>query len=137
MSAEPKSDRSVGGSIKDLTSDLSQLVRSEITLAKAELHDSVARIGTGAGLFGGAGVVGLFAVEFLLLAAMFGIAAVTSLWLGALIVGVVLGLIGVVLMMTGKKKLQGATDGPARAIERIKSDAQVIKADVERAARRK
>ena len=131
MSAEPI------GSLKTLTSDLSELVRSEIALAKAELHDSVARIGTGAGLFGGAGVVGLFAVEFLLLAAMFGIAAVTSLWLGALIVGVVLGLIGVVLMMTGKKKLQGATDGPARAIEQIKSDAQVIKADVERAARRK
>jgi len=130
MSAEPI------GSLKNLTSDLGQLVRSEIALAKSELHDSVVRVGTGAGLFGGAGVVGLFAVEFLLLAAMFGIAAVTSLWLGALVVGVVLGIIGAVLAMSGKKKLQSAGEGPAHAIEQIKSDAKVIKADVERAARR-
>ena len=137
MSAEPKSDRSIPGSLKDLTTDLSQLVRSEIALAKSELHDSVKRVGTGAGLFGGAGVIGLFAVEFLLLAAMFGIAAATSLWLGALIVGVVLGIIGVILMMTGKKKMEGVAEGPTQAIEQMKSDAKVIKADVERAARRK
>ena len=137
MSAELKSNPSVAESIKDLANDLLQLVRSEIALAKAELHQSVTRIGTGAGLFGGAGLIGLFAVEFLLLAAMFGIAAVTSLWLAALIVGVVLGLIGVMLVFTGKKKLEGAADGPMHAIEQIKSDANVIKADIERVVRRK
>src|SRR5690242_15545925 len=118
--------------LKELASDLSQLVRREIALAKDELQGSLQRIGTGAGLFGGAGVVGLFAIEFLLLAAMFGIAAVTSLWLAALIVGLVLGAIGAALAMTGKKKIQQATGAPTRVAEQIKSDAKVIKEDIER-----
>src|SRR5438105_11778410 len=61
------SDHSVSEAVKELVRDISALVRSEVTMAKSELQDSMARLGTGAGLLGGAGITGLFAVEFLLL----------------------------------------------------------------------
>ena len=47
------------------TKDLSVLVSQEVALAKAELKKEVAHAGKGAGMFGGAGFLGLLAVIFL------------------------------------------------------------------------
>jgi uncharacterized membrane protein YqjE len=127
-------DRSLSDIAKDLTGDLSELVRSEITLAKTELQENIGRLGTGAGLFGGAGVVGLFAFEFVLLALLFGLVSLgLQAWAAALIVAVVLGIIAAVLAMRGKKTVAGASVAPARAIAHLKTDAQAIKAEVDRA----
>ena len=43
----------VGALVSDLTSDMSQLVRDELQLAKAELKDKGKEAGVGIGLFGG------------------------------------------------------------------------------------
>jgi uncharacterized membrane protein YqjE len=131
------SDRSIGEIVKDLSSDLSHLVSSEIALAKTELQANIARLGTGAGLFGGAGVIGLFAVEFILLALMFGlVAAGLRAWLAALIVGLVLGAVAAVLAMRGKKSVAGASVAPTHAIQHVKNDVEAIKTEVDRARSR-
>src|SRR5215212_9560789 len=127
--AEP--DRSLGDIVKQLTSDLTQLVRSEVALAKTELQENIGRLGTGAGLFGGAGVIGLFAVEFILLALMLGLVALgVGAWVAALIVGVVLSIIAAVLAMRGKKTVAGVTVAPTHAIDHMKSDAGAIKTEI-------
>ncbi len=126
-------DRSLSDIVKQLTQDLSALVRSEVALAKTELQQNIAKLGTGAGLLGGAGVIGLFALEFILLAVMFGIVALgLRAWLAALIVAVVLGIIAGVLAMSGKKTVQGASLAPTHAIDQMKTDINTIKADVAR-----
>lgn len=126
-------ERSLAEIGKDLTHDLTRLMKSELELMKAELQENISRLGTGAGLFGGAGFIGIFALEFLLLALMFGIAALgLKMWLAALIVGVLLAIVAGVLAMSGKKKVAGASIAPQRAIQHMKSDADMIKADVER-----
>ena len=123
-------DRSIIDVVKNLAGDLSHLFRSEIGLAKAEMHANIARIGTGAGLFGGAGIVGLFGLEFLLLAAMFGIiAAGLRAWLAALIVSAVLFAVGGILAARGKKAVSTGI-APTQAIEHAKQDVAAIKADV-------
>lgn len=130
-------DRSIADVIKALTADLTHLVRNEVALAKTEMQGSIARIGTGAGLFGGAGVVGLFAVEFLLLALMFGLVALgLSAWLAALIVSVVLFVIGAVLGASGRKALSNTNIVPTAAIEHAKADLAAIKSDIESARRK-
>lgn len=129
-------DRSFADIVKDLTADLSRLVRGEIALAKTELQQNIARIGSGAGLFGGAGVVGLFAVEFILLAILFGLVALgLPAWAASLIVGVVLGIVAAVLAMSGKKAVAGASVAPAHAIEHMKADADAIKSEIDRVRR--
>jgi hypothetical protein len=123
-------DRSITEVVKSLVADLSHLFRSEIALAKAEMQANIARIGTGAGLFGGAGIVGLFGLEFLLLAAMFGlVAAGLRAWLAASIVSVILFAIGGVLAASGKKAVSTGV-APTHAIEHAKQDVAAIKADV-------
>ena len=131
MAIATSSDRSLAEITKDLTSDLSRLVHTVIALAKTEIHQNVSRLGTGAGLLGGAGFIGVFALEFILLALMFGLSALgLSLWLSALIVAVVLGVVAAVLAMRGKKSMQGASLTPTHAIEQMKTDVEVIKNDL-------
>src|SRR5512142_2212195 len=109
-------ERSLPAIAKDLSADLGRLVQGEIAMAKSELQENITRVGKGAGLFGGAGVVGLFALEFLLLAAMFGIGAALPLWAAALIVGVALAIVAGVLAMTGKKDLSGVSVVPQQTV---------------------
>ena len=117
--------------MKGLSGDIGDLVRGEIALAKAEIQDNVTRLGTGAGLLGGAGVVGLFALEFVLLAIMFAIvAAGVREWIAALIVAVLLGVVAAVLALNGKKRVSGASVVPTEAIEHLKNDAEMIRNDV-------
>ena len=64
----PTSDKSLGELVATATKDLSLLVQQEVALAKAEIKRDVAAAGKGAGLFGGAGFAGLFALVFLSIA---------------------------------------------------------------------
>ena len=127
------SDHSVSEVVKELVRDISALIRSEVTMAKSELQDSMARLGTGAGLLGGAGITGLFAVEFLLLALMFGmIAWGLSPWVAALGVAMILAVIAAILALGGKKSVSEASLAPTRTLHQVKSDFEAIKSDIER-----
>ena len=81
-------ERSIGELVATATHDLSLLVHKEIELAKAEVAIEAKRIGVAGGLFGGAGIFGLYASLFLSVAAAFGISALgISLGYGFLCVG--------------------------------------------------
>lgn len=138
MTTQPHhTDRPLSEVLKSLGDDLGRLVRGELALLKSELQQNVARVGTGAGLLGGAGVVGLFALEFILLAIAFGLVAMgLPAWLSALILGVALGVVAAVLAMQGKNKVAGASVAPTETIEQVKTDAAVIRHDVERLGRK-
>lgn len=55
-------ESSLGELVQRLANETSQLVHQEIELAKAEMTEKGKRAGIGAGMFGGAGVVGLLAL---------------------------------------------------------------------------
>ena len=52
-------DQSTSELVKQLAEQTTALVRQEVELAKAELSEKGKRAGIGAGMFGGAGLVGL------------------------------------------------------------------------------
>ncbi len=56
------SDQPVGELLRELSEQTTTLMRQELELAKLELTEKGRRAGIGAGMFGGAGVVGLYAV---------------------------------------------------------------------------
>ena len=89
-------DQPVGDLIKSITDDVKQLVRDEVALAKAELLPAAKNGGMGAGLFAGAGYFAISAFSVLYLAAGFGLAELFDwgVWLGLLVVGLVLLLVG-------------------------------------------
>ena len=82
--------RSLFELIGELPNQVSELVRREIELVKAEMTAKLKALGSGGGLLAGAVVVLLFMVGVLLTAAVLGLAEVMPGWAAALIVAGVL-----------------------------------------------
>jgi len=137
MSNYTDADRTLGTIIKDLTADISMLIRSEIALLKLELKESFAKLGGGAAMMGAALFLGLIGLAFLFVTITLGMIALgLPAWLSSLIVTVVLFVAAGILVLLGKKKLQGVNFVPNEAIEHIKTDIDTLKADVARARSR-
>jgi hypothetical protein len=116
-------DQSVGELVKQLADQTSTLVRQEMELAKAELRQKGRLAGMGAGAFGGAGLLGLFALGALTAAAILGLATAVDGWLAALIVAAVYGAVAGVLAIVGRTKVQEATPPvPEQTTESVKED---------------
>ena len=121
-------DRPIPELMKDLSEQTTTLVRQEIELAKAEMTAKGKQVGIGAGAFGGAAVVGLYAVGALTACVILALSLAVDAWLAALIVGVVYAAVAGVLALVGKNKTQaGAPPVPERAISSTKEDVEWAK----------
>jgi predicted phage tail protein len=119
---------SVAELVKQLSEQTSQLARQEAELAKAEIAAKGKRAGIGAGMFGGAGITGFYAVGALTATAILALATAVAAWLAALIVTCALGAIAGVLALQGKTKVKQATPPvPEQATESVKEDMQWAK----------
>jgi hypothetical protein len=121
-------DRSVAELMRDLSQQTGALVQREMELAKAELREKGKSAGIGAGMFGGAGFFGLYAVGALTAAAILALAIVLDAWLAALLVGLVFAAIAGLLALTGRRKVEEATPPvPEEAVESTKRDVEYTK----------
>jgi uncharacterized membrane protein YqjE len=121
-------DQPVGELMKELSDQTTTLVRKEIELAKAELAEKGKRAGIGAGMFGGAGMLGFYALGALTATAILALATALAAWLAALIVTVVYAAIAGVLALQGRNKVQAATPPvPERAVDSTKEDVSWVK----------
>jgi MFS family permease len=122
------SESSIAELVKQLSEQTSRLAHQEVELAKAELAVKGKRAGQGAGMLGGAGLVGLYALGALTAAAILGLATAGAGWRAALIVAAVYGAIAGVLALTGKNKVAAATPPvPEQATESVKEDVRWAK----------
>jgi putative superfamily III holin-X len=127
------SQASTGELIGQLTDQLSRLVRDEVRLAQAEVTQKAKRLGIGAGLFGGAGVVALLGVGALVTAAILGLANVMPGWLAAIVVAVVLFLVAGVLALLGKRDVDQAKPPlPTDTIASVQADIAAVKEGISR-----
>jgi hypothetical protein len=123
-----KTDRSTTELLRQLSQQTGDLVRQEMELAKAELRVKGKAAGLGAGMFGGAGLVALYAVGALTACLILALATAVDAWLAALIVGAAYAAIAGILALTGKKKVEQATPPlPEQAIESTKEDVEWTK----------
>ena len=121
-------DPTLGALVNQLTTEVPELIRSEIRLAQAEMAEKGKRAGIGIGMFSGAGLLALFGVGTLLATAILALALVMDAWLAALIVTVVLFIATAVLALMGKSKVQEATPAmPERAVDGVKEDIATVK----------
>ncbi len=116
-------------SIQQITEKAQLLVREEIELAKAEMTEKVSKLVKGAVLGIVAGVFAVFALIYLLHALSWGIWEVigseTNYWLGFLITGVLILILGAIAAFVAQRMIKkGTPPKPELAIE----EAQLIKA---------
>jgi MFS family permease len=127
------SGESTADLLKRLSEQTSRLVSQEMQLAKAELTEKGKKAGIGAGMFGGAGVIGFYAFGALVATVIALLSKGMDTWLAALIVTVVLGAIAGVLALVARNKVQEAAPPlPERAVESVRTDVQVTKDSVQR-----
>jgi uncharacterized membrane protein YqjE len=129
-------DKSLSELTKQLTEQTTALIHQEVELAKAELRVKGKAAGIGAGMFGGAGLVGAYALGALTACMILALAIVVDAWLAALIVGAGYAAVAAALALTGKKKVdEGTPPVPERAIESTKEDVQWTKQRTKEARR--
>jgi uncharacterized membrane protein YqjE len=130
--ADP-TDLSTGELLTRLSSQLSELVRGELELAKTELATKGKRAGVGAGLAGAGGVVALFGVGALVASAIAALALVTPVWLAAVIVAAVLFVVAGVLALVGRNTIkQAVPPTPERAVAGVQADVVTVKEAIQR-----
>jgi MFS family permease len=121
-------ERPIGDLVKQLAGQTSTLVRQELDLAKAEMAEKARVAGKGAGMLGGAAVVGLLAAGALTACLILALSEVMDAWLAALIVAVVLGAVAAFLGLRGRDRIQAATPAvPEQTVETIKEDVEWAK----------
>jgi uncharacterized membrane protein YqjE len=122
--------RSVPEVLQDIVGNIQEIIRSEFSLAKIEIKQDAtqAKGPVIIGLIGGA--LGLYALGFLLLTAIFGMATVMPIWLAALIVGAVLTLVSIALLSAAGKRLKQVHKVPERTIESLKENVQWAKEQI-------
>ena len=126
--SEDLHDRSLGELLKQLSEQTTRLVHQELELAKAELTQKGRQAGRGAGMFGGAGALGLAALGALTACFILALDAIMPAWLAALLVAVVYGIIAFVLVKQGQAKIKAAAPPvPEQTIETVKEDVEWAK----------
>lgn len=120
-------DQSVAELVTNASEQVSRLVRDEMQLARSELVEKGRHAGMGAGMFGGAGLVVLYGLGALILAAIFGLDVALPLWLSALLIGVALLLVAGLMALIGRRQVKRAMPPvPAAASRSLRKDMDVV-----------
>jgi hypothetical protein len=113
--------------VKLAAEQISRLVRDELALARAELSGKARRFGTGAGLFGAAGIIAAYGVAVLVATAILLLALVLPAWAAALIVAVALLVVAGVMALVGRGELRNATPPtPEETLDSVKADVHTV-----------
>lgn len=127
---EPVEELSLGELIGRLSSELGDLMRSEMELARVEIREEAGKAGRAAGVLGAGGLIAYLGLVLVAMAAAWGLAEVVDAGWAFLIVGLVVGAIGAVLVLMGRDRLQAVRPVPEETVETLKEDAQWARAQV-------
>ncbi|MDG5496722.1 phage holin family protein [Niveispirillum sp. BGYR6] len=119
-------DKPLTSLLTDLVASMTALVSKEVELAKAELMEKASEAGRGVGQILCGGAFAFCGLLLLLAAATLGLSHVMAPWAAALVVGGAVILLGLVLMMAGRAKLQALTLSPRRTLNNLRTDAREV-----------
>lgn len=107
--------RSIPEILKDVLTNIQDIVRAEVRLAKAELGEELSRARTGGLLIGVGAVAATFSALFLLLACVYVLGRFMPNWAAALIVAAAVGVAAAVTLGLGLKRFKTIQAAPQTA----------------------
>ena len=123
-------NRPLGDLFGDLATDMSNLVRQEITLAKVEVTQKAKYVGRNVGYLVIGGAIAYAAMLAIIAALIMLLAKYVPHWGSALIVGAVVGGIGWLLIGKALAALQQTDLTPRETVETLKEDATWMKQQI-------
>ena len=128
MSASrPDSSHGLGEIIGGLANDIQQLVRGEISLARAELDQKLHRIILAAIWLLGGALVGFAGLVVVLQGVAAALALVIPTWAASLIVGVIIVIVGALFARSGLAMLSLKALTPDRTAASLQRDVNMVK----------
>ncbi len=121
-------DQSVGALVGRMSTHLSQLMRQEMALAKAELQEEAKQAAKGAGMLAGAGFAAWMVAIFATVTLMWLLDKAMDLTLAALIVTLLWGIAAAALFVVGRNQLKQVNPKPEQTVESWKEDKEWLKA---------
>ena len=113
--------------LRRLMNDVGVLFAQELALLKAETSRSIGEMKAALASIAMGGAVLFLGLIYLSLAAVYALSNVVAPWLAALIVGGGITLIGVIMLVAGRSKLQPTAIAPRRTADALRKDTQMVK----------
>ena len=119
-------ERTIADVVKDATSNIQDLIRSEVQLARIELKEEFTKAKASGALFGIGAALGLFGTGFCLLAIMYALGLVLPAWAAAVVVGVVL-MMGAGIAIVSARGVLKKLKPPSKTIFTVREDLEWIR----------
>jgi xanthine/uracil permease len=128
----PRDDRSIFDLFREMTDEVRLLLRQEVHLARAEVMQNIKAMGRHAGYVAAGGalayagllaIVGSMCAGMVVLLTWSGLTLANSLWLGPLIVGIIVAVIGYAMFRSGMNRIQKDDLVPHRTAETMRENA--------------
>lgn len=120
-------ERSVSDVLQDILTNLQDIIRSEVRLAKAEVSEDVRQAASG-GIWLVVGMAsGLGAAIFLLWTGVYGLALFMPMWAATMVAALIMSAAAGVLTTTGMRKLKRINPIPERTVQTMKEHVEWIK----------
>lgn len=123
-------NRPLGDLFGDLASEMSNLVRQEVALAKVEVGQTAKHVGKNVGYLVVGGAVAYAAMLAIIAAIILLLAKVLPDWGATLLVGVVVAGVGWLLIGKALLALQKTEVAPRQTVETLKEDAAWMKQQI-------
>ena len=123
-------NRPLGDLFGDLATEMSNLVRQEVALAKVEVAQKAKYVGRNIGYLVVGGAVAYAAMLAIIAAIVMLLAKVMPNWGATLVVGVVVAIIGWILIGKALTALQQTDFTPRETVETLKEDATWMKQQI-------
>ncbi len=128
--SENRSDKPLGELFSDLASEMSNLVRQEVALAKVEVGNTAKHVGRNIGYLVVGGAIAYAALLAVIAAIIMLLDNVMPSWGASLLVGVVVAVIGWLLIGKAVSALQQTDVTPKETVETLKEDAAWVKQQI-------
>jgi hypothetical protein len=128
----PGSPRPLGVVAASAVNGVRTLLRKQVELARIEVVEAATTRAMGAGMMGGAAVMGVFGVLFAAAAGAAALAIVLPTWAAILTVAAVFFLVAAVLALIGRRSVRTARPATERTKETLKEDARWARQQIAR-----
>jgi len=121
------SERSISDVLTDIVSNIQDIVRSEIRLAKTEVAEDWRKVRAAGILLGVGALLAAYGGFFILLCIANALSQVMPSWAAALVIGIVLGIVALVLVSSAGARLRRARNPAPRTVATLKENVQWAK----------
>lgn len=126
-----RGDRSLGDLFKELGRETQTLIRQEVQLAKTEAQENAAKAGKHVGMMAAGGFVAYAGFLALVAALGFLLGSFMPTWLGFLIAGALVVIVGAMLLQSGRKGFKNTDFTFDRTAETLQEDALWMKQEAQ------